>query len=310
MSLEFCLAIGCPLQKGMQDAQDFMRKVKLRNALEMWEEEKEERERVTGKPLHKQKMVMPYPVKTSWWLQPSREVTLKGLRNAVKPIAQAAAKACPDCPMNIASEEGGTMGCYSAIRYPISEAAEQFLIDQFQPSQGANSYLPHHILSNNIDGLGFDMRRGPMPDPSEIKDPARMPPMPLVLSPKAPRKEIGEGTSISTSQILDFMIGCQPIVMPISCLGFLNDFKALDLDDGAYIHLNALVLMWERMRGAEGVPQEKLTEMRAAIDEILLPANFLLAPQADDDPGIHGFKSFLYFCYVSLGSGAVLLVDG
>jgi hypothetical protein len=77
-----------------------------------------------------------------------QQVTHKDLMAQAAPLEAHAAN-CRSCPANVTNEP---YGCFGFVRYPISRAAEEWLMKKVQPADSPGG----EILLRAIDDLGYD----------------------------------------------------------------------------------------------------------------------------------------------------------
>ncbi len=288
---EYFIDIQCPIQR-KKSPQEFMRTAKIRRYAEVFESKRAELAAV-GESIDEQVIVLAFPVKTGWF-RSSNEVKAKDLFKIRNELEKSAGPICEKCPINIA---GCTLGCCAAITYPISDAGEQWLMDHFNPPDGEKGYLPYHIRDSKVTGAYVDTRR-PGPRGEEPY---------LYASPKAIYKRVSaDGPEYSSSQILEFLSGCQPKILTATLYGLCIDFNVVNLEpsDKAMLFLHTAAEHTGIEVSAEDT--QKITELRMRLAKKLDLVN---PPQADDEDSVNDLKGFLASCWLAYLCGMPLRVD-
>lgn len=298
MALEFFPHIGCPIQSGREPS-SFMQKAKLRSAIEMVEKD---REQFSGKgtDLEQAQVTLPFAIDVKG-AEPTADVTVAQIRSAWNEVEQAAAKHCANCPVNIYEE---LLGCYGAINYPISAEAEAWLMQQFNPPEGEAGYVAHHISETGVTGENLDAGR---PAPGEDPWGGGTGPPKLFVSEAAVKKKLTpDGAEFTSSQLFEYIIFCQPIVIPITLFGLCVDFGAVRIKEREYANINGLLAI-EGIAGEDAVIEKAGENWKAKATE---EVPFVLEPGPDDDPGIGQLKGFFYACWLAFRTGTQLAIDG
>lgn len=289
MAYEFFLDAGCPLQARLTPTH-FMRAAKIQETLE-WINQKRPQWKDQGVDAEARTMVFQYEIETP--NGPRSKLTVRELRQAyAQLIATQAHEICGDCPLNLHCD---LLGCYGAIKYPISAAAEAWLIEQFDPPDGEEGYIPHHLRSGGVTGQALDQAR-----PRHGEPPQGL----LAAAAPATRLLSREGPAISSSQLIEYLLACMPTIQPITLFGLCVDFHAIGLSDDERMEFNYAFALESRLGSKKY--QSGMGDFRQKLQQI----PFMMQLAVGDDPSIQQFKSFFMHCWVGCLSGSGLAVDG
>ncbi|MEN6627883.1 MAG: hypothetical protein ABFD69_16785 [Candidatus Sumerlaeia bacterium] len=279
MGFDYFAKTQCPIQ-APRDNTEFVQRAKVgayagQIGYTLSRQQGPEREAMLSKT-----MTLPFPVKTL--MGASAELTFAELVETWQRIERKSKPICEKCPVNV---KGEALGCWGAISYPISQACEHWIIDHFNPPEPGPSYLLHHIREAGITGERLDNGRAEL---NVHEDGGYIP----VLLPPGPAEKIVEGERITSSMILEYLIGCQPYLINQTLLGLLTEFNAVDLDP-----VSRMLMFGGMFTGGQGA--EELKNLR-----------FMLTDSPEDDRSIAQFKRFLKTCHAALVNKRKLSVDG
>jgi hypothetical protein len=139
-----------------------------------------------------------------------QEVTHEDLMAQAAPLNEHAAN-CRTCPANVSNEP---YGCFGFVRYPISRAAEEWLMERVQPADSPGG----DILLRAVDDLGYD--GSPM---------AGFRSNGLLESDAPVSKDIG-GAEIESDQIFQALFQVGNNLQPSHCMMVLVWLGVLSLD--------------------------------------------------------------------------------
>jgi hypothetical protein len=287
MALEYILNIECPLQKGIKSVQ-FMRMRKIRSALNLLESRKEEFVK-DGKNFDEVEVRLPYPI--DFIDESNCSLTVAQLREAWIEIVEVAGQICPGCRVNIWGED--MLGCYGAINYPISRYAEEWLMARLNPPDKDQGYLPVHIRSNMCTGKEIDRKRS-------ISNPG----FESIFEGLSPvlKKIPPSSLELSSSQVFEFILGCQPEILPIALFEICIDFGILAGPANILTELRAIFCM-EQITGLGEDMQKKKKNLLADF-------RFTLFLKEGDDRSVSDLKHFFYACCKALNENARFIIDG
>lgn len=202
---------------------------------------------------------------------------------------------CENCPANADSQP---FGCYGAVHYPISDAGEQWLMDNFRGSaEDMGTLLQHLIEINEIDGSGIaEARHRVSADP---KNPGIVKRRAAIL--KTYTDEDGQSKTLSSDQLIDVLLALREWDNP-TMVAVLKDFGAVDQDKAeARISGQAVLGFIEGL----GMGQEEGEETSNDLGDFLIEID-----DGEEDSTVLEFKRFLHAIYVAHGIGEELLTDG
>jgi hypothetical protein len=143
------------------------------------------------------------------------KVTYESLLEKAAPLALHA-PACAQCPANLFEVP---FGCFGVVPYPISLAAEEWLMSRVQPTSMVGGFL----CRRSIDDFGYDGE--------PIR---RLRERGLMESSKAVHKVVEKrwlsSTKISSDQILHGMLALQEPMKPVTCMSVLLWLGCLKVD--------------------------------------------------------------------------------
>lgn len=278
MGFDFFSKINCAIQEPRSD-REFAQRAKLRGIARQMKN-LIEREPDPNKQAHMKEFIgMPFPVKTLMGARTS--LAYDELMETWERIERKSLPICRDCPVNLS---GDALGCCGIIRYPISQAAEHWLMDRFKP--GDSSYLIHHMKQANVDGRHLDDERREY----AVNSPdAKI----SLLLPPGPAQKWVDGERITSSMILEYLLACQPVLHPGTALALLDEFGAVEMDEAS-----KLMMMFSQITGYQ--------EAKSPVEKL----QFNLPDSPSDDSSIIEFKRFLKACYLSLRHEGQVHIDG
>jgi hypothetical protein len=143
------------------------------------------------------------------------EVTYESLVEKAAPLIPHE-PACSQCPANLFE---APFGCFGIISYPISLAAEEWLMSRVQPTSMVGGFL----CRRSIDDFGYDgepirrlRERGLMESSTAVH--------------KVVEKRWLSSTKISSDQILHGMLALQEPMKPVTCMSVLLWLGCLKVD--------------------------------------------------------------------------------
>lgn len=143
------------------------------------------------------------------------QVTYESLVEKAAPLL-AHEPACAHCPANLFETP---FGCFGVVPYPISLAAEEWLMSRVQPTSMVGGFL----CRRSIDDFGYDGE--------PIR---RLRERGLMESTKAVEKVVEKGwlsrTKVSSDQILHAMLALQEPTEPVTCMSILLWLGCLTVD--------------------------------------------------------------------------------
>ena len=139
-----------------------------------------------------------------------QQVTHKDLMAQAAPLNDHAAN-CRTCPANVSNEP---YGCFNFVRYPITRAAEEWLMQKVQPADSPGGT----ILLRAIDDLGYD--GSPM---------AGFRSNGLLESEEAVSRDLG-GAEIESDQIFQALFQVGNNLQPSHCMMILVWLGVLSLE--------------------------------------------------------------------------------
>jgi hypothetical protein len=285
MDFKYYIDLKCPLQSGRPPAQ-FLQRTDLGSVLEQavedWRESSGSR---TGEPGDHVTIHLPYKQTTLYGSR--NEWTYGELKQEQNRLYRKASEYCNDCDSRVSER---IFGCSGKISYPVSPSAEEWLIENMQIFNGlVMGYVAHQITERNITGEWLDRTRngGRSDHPEDLQ---------LIF--KAPRalERVVEDRTWSSSQILEYLFSCEPVINPITCLGLATDFQIVKIDTETSSLLNA----WLYSRNLGDPFDLDIT----ALEDLEICIHF----EDDEDPSLTQLKIFLIACWVAFLAGVNLRI--
>jgi hypothetical protein len=144
----------------------------------------------------------------------SKEVTLAELEAEAKPLADHAA-ACETCPVNLLRR---AYGCFGVINYPISQAAEAWLLGRLQPPDTIGAHMCMTFMSESgVTGERIRQMRG-----AGFFEARRAGKVTL-------KKGFLTGVSVSADQLLEAILMAGSPLSPVHCFGVLLWLGAISI---------------------------------------------------------------------------------
>lgn len=201
-----------------------------------------------------------------------RQVFAADLLAQAAPLAVHAA-GCDGCPANHLRRP---YGCYRSITYPITAAAERWLVDRVEPADR----LGGKLLMDAIADFGYDgAPMAPWRERGLLQAPAAL------VCPQAP--------TVSGDQLFQALFGVGTSLDPFHCVLVLMWFGVLEIDGQVPDALDPAPL---QALGTMGTVRDRDRRTR-----------LVMAPTAD--PGIAELQGLLGFLHTTFVVGVPLLVD-
>lgn len=178
---------------------------------------------------------------------------------------------CEGCPARVLDE---AFGCFGRIDYPISRAAEVWLLRQL-PMTG--EFLAWTLLRQQLADMGVD---------GNIVNTMRLPDQPFFDEKQILAKQLGE-YGVSTNQLFQLLFLAGGAIKPRYAAVLLVVFKAIRRDMEA----------------------PELMTLTQSPEDAFERYPFLMTPSADDDQSIRQYKSFFKALWVAWGLNVSLLLD-
>jgi hypothetical protein len=188
--------------------------------------------------------------------------------NALEPLAHH----CQGCPANVV---GAAFGCMNFIQYPISLAAERWLLDRLPGIDEPLSYL---LLKQGVNELGYDG---------------------AIVAPLRGNANIFEEARLPGRDMVEFVLNANQVFQMVFLTGHIQPS-----------HAGMLLLLFGAIRRDLEAHQIVLIMNRSLPPEqIERDFPFLFAPHADDDRTISELKQFFAALYRAYVLGVAVLLD-
>lgn len=293
MAIEYTLYLECPLQDNVQ-YRDFMSRARVRHVLTTIDEQNQQVKDAGDNPDELEVKLPSYAAKKTGL---NETLTVKELRRHCLEYDKEGMKYCHQCPGNVWQE---IMGCHGAIELPISANAENWLMNQFQPPEGDKSFTAHHLVANKLLGRKVDATRPQ--ENGKLKDGVSVPifelPYPVAT------KLSDDGPLYTSSQIIEFLSGCEPTIIPQTLFGLCRDFGFISGDTEEVKKIYGFLAM-EAMSGPEEMVKQHGPEWKQHITQNL---HFTMSPEEDEDPSINQWRAFFYAAWQAFTQDTILFV--
>jgi hypothetical protein len=274
VAFEYYLLSQCQIQS-KRTPTEFMRRVKIGGLVAQVPVAHEQQGKDPAS-LPEQKIVLPYFIPTL--LGEKKELTYRELSDTWSRIERKSHRHCGSCSANVRES---VMGCYGAIRYPITAGGEEWLMRRLGSEPG---YVHHHAANAGVTGRDWDARRGTV----------RQNFIPFMERENTYVHRYGDGETLTLGQVMEYLSVCGTL-RPPTLLGLLMDFNAIDLDVATGFALNAMMSMGGAEHGGAMLKEK---------------ARFTLQVEDSDCRGTVDFKGFLHACWIAATTGHQVLVDG
>lgn len=179
---------------------------------------------------------------------------------------------CVGCPANVT---GSAYGCTGTIHYPISAAAEQWLLDRLPSPEQPLIWL---LLRQGVQEMGYTG--------SSVQ---RLRPNPVYF----------EEQRVRGRDMVEFVITADQVFEMIFMLGHIQP-----------VHAAMLLLFFDAIpRDLEADQLVAIMEGKLTTEEITRDFPFHLSPEAGDDKTITQFKAFFRALYTAWSLNVQLLLD-
>jgi hypothetical protein len=178
---------------------------------------------------------------------------------------------CEGCPARVIEE---SFGCFGRIDYPISRAAEVWLLRQLPIT---SEFLSWTLLRQQLADMGVD---------GAIVNPMRLPDQPFFEEQQILAKQLGE-YGVSTNQLFQLLFLAGGAIKPAYAAVLLVVFKAIRRD----------------------LEAPELMTLTQSPDDAFGCYPFLMASAPEDDLSISQYKSFFKALWLAWGLNVPLLLD-
>jgi hypothetical protein len=178
---------------------------------------------------------------------------------------------CQGCPALVIEE---AFGCFGRIDYPISRAAEVWLLRQL-PMTG--EFLAWTLLRQQLADMGVD---------GNLVNTMRLPDQPFFEEPQILAKQLGE-YGVSTNQLFQLLFLVGGAIQPRYAAVLLVVFKAIRRD----------------------LEAPELMTLTQSPEDALEHYPFLMQPAPEDDASIRQYKGFFRALWLAWGLNVPLLLD-
>lgn len=226
--------------------------------------------RESGDPRPPSEMGFEFTRRTPEGEEETRIIVVQDLLDGAEALSPLAPH-CAGCPAN---RTGEPFGCMNFVQYPISEQAENWLLDQLPVPDEPLVWLLLRQVVKEFKYDGSTVR--------EWRDEEGI----FFETANVNGRKLGE-LSIDSNQMFEILFGRRPYIMPRQAVLLLMFLKAIDRD-----------LEADEIRELDPVP--------ANVDDVY---PFILKDEPDDDMSIVQLKAFLAALYTAWRLNVNLLVD-
>lgn len=164
-------------------------------------------------------------------------------------------------------------------------------MERFAPPTGEFGYFPSHLMEFTVTGERLDVQR-----PEGI----------LAGDEPAVKRISADGPEYTSSQIVEFLFLCAPILIPPTLFALCSSFGALGIDE-AEAQLIELQLGLAQNFGQEKFGDLSIADWKRELGERI---PFRLGAEPGEDRSVYKFKQFLQACWKAFCADGQLVIDG